>query len=122
MIECGYAESLRMLRFDAEWWLTSSGGLTRIVILIHISKNPNAIHYETWELGPNTRRMTRISPPTIPTKTYAVDIDAAGVTSHNLPMIIPYGAVFDMPHQNQVDFQFSSNDLTTMALRVYFDT
>lgn len=29
----------------------------------------------------------------------------------NLPMVIPYGAVFDMPHQNQVDIQFSSNDL-----------
>ena len=119
MIEGGYAESLRMLRLDDEWWLTASGGLTRIVILIHIKKNPNAIHYETWEVRPNMRRRTRISPPTVPTKIYAIDIDAAGVTSHNLPLIIPYGTLFDTPHPNQVDIQFSTNDLSVMALRVY---
>ena len=43
MLACGCAESLRMLRLDAEWWLTASGGLTRIVILIPIKKSPNAI-------------------------------------------------------------------------------
>ena len=48
MVERGYAESLRMLGLGAGWWLTASGGLTRIVILIYIKKrNPNAIHYET---------------------------------------------------------------------------
>ena len=87
-LACGCAESLRMLRLDAEWWLTASGGLTRIVILIPMKKNPNAIHFETWELRPNMRRRTRISPPTVPTKTYAIDIDSAGVTMY-LPHTVP---------------------------------
>ena len=67
-------------------------------------------------------RRTRISPPTVPTKIYAIDIDAAGVTSHNPPMIIPYGALFDTPHPSQVDVQVSTNDLSVMAQRVFTDT
>lgn len=122
MVEVGFSESLQMLRFDAQWWLLASGGLTRMVILIRILSNPNSMHIEAWELQPNQRRSTRSSPSHIPAKSYSIDIDAAGNTSHNLPLNIPYGVLFDTPRANQADTQFTANELSMMAQRVFIDS
>ncbi|PWW77945.1 hypothetical protein C7212DRAFT_312706, partial [Tuber magnatum] len=50
VIEVGYSKSLQKLRFDAEWWLKYSAGQTRMVIIIKIKCNPNAIRLECWEM------------------------------------------------------------------------
>ena len=121
MIEVGFSQTLRMLQIDAQWWLEASGGLARMVIIIQVSANPNSMHFEAWELLPNNRRITRVSRPNIPTrtKTYSNDIDATGIASHNQPLNIPYGVLFDVPHANQVDIQFTADDLLRISQRVF---
>ena len=42
MIEVGCSEPLEQLLIDAEWWLVNSGGLTKMVIILLVSDNPDA--------------------------------------------------------------------------------
>ncbi|KAG0129272.1 hypothetical protein HOY82DRAFT_464759, partial [Tuber indicum] len=48
-IEVGHCESFQQLRCDAEWWLKYSAGQTKMVIIIKIKCNPNALRLELWE-------------------------------------------------------------------------
>jgi hypothetical protein len=120
MIEVGYSESLLQLRMDVQWWLTSSGGLTKLAILVLLNDNPNNLHVEVWVLGPNPRRVTRQSQATIPVRTSLIDIDATGaVTPPGATLTIPYDALFDIPNANGTDVVLAANDLSLLALHIF---
>ena len=82
VIESGVSESLARLRVDARWWLVSSQGAVKIVIIISMKIAQRKIRVETWELGPipqggpTTRAAsTAIQNGTlIPTKTQEITI------------------------------------------------
>ena len=61
-IEVGVSESLSQLRTGAHFWLTQSGGQTRIVILLAVKKATRVMRIERWEDKPRTR-LTRHSSP-----------------------------------------------------------
>ncbi|RPB23683.1 hypothetical protein L211DRAFT_868542 [Terfezia boudieri ATCC MYA-4762] len=103
MIEVGYSEPLRLLRFDAQWWLLNSGGRTRLVIIALVNQNPNSLHLETWEQVPNPNRRTRNSPPTVPFATNKIDVDSAGT------------------HPSATDITFSTADLAGIATDIFAD-
>lgn len=52
----GQMEPLSQLRVDAEWWLVSSNGATNMVIIIQISKQPDALDLEVWKMKPKPSR------------------------------------------------------------------
>ena len=61
-IEVGASESLPQLRTDAHFWLTQSGGQTRIVILLAVKKATRVMKMERWEHTPRTRPARRLIP------------------------------------------------------------
>ena len=68
-LRIGYSGSLTELRCDARWWLVNSDGKTRVVILVHITftQNQKSLLVKTWHMAPNPGRITRSSPPKVPT-------------------------------------------------------
>jgi len=51
VIEHGVSQSLKGLRGDASWWLTSSTGQVKIVLLFSISEKNRKIRIEQWEMS-----------------------------------------------------------------------
>ena len=120
MIEVGYSDSLHQLRTDVQWWLESSGNLTKLAILVLVNDNPNNFHVEMWMLGSNPGRITRRSRATVPVCTSLIDIDATGaVTPPNATLTIPYDALFDTPNANGTDIILTANDLSKLASIIF---
>ena len=120
MIEVGYSESLRQLRMDVEWWLLSSGGDTKLTILILARLNPNSFHIEVWMMDPNPGCITGPSLGTRPIRTRSIDIDATGaVTPPNGTLTIPYDALFDNPNANGTDIILTAKDLSLIASAIF---
>jgi len=51
VVEHGVSQSLKGLRGDASWWLTSSNGQVKIVLLFSISEKNRKIQIEQWEMS-----------------------------------------------------------------------
>ncbi|KAG0124359.1 hypothetical protein HOY82DRAFT_634233 [Tuber indicum] len=122
VIEVGYSESLQMLRFDGEWWLKYSAGETKMVIIIKIKRNPNAIRLECWEMYRDPARRVTRSTAAVPTRRQWFSINNLGtVTSSNpgMGLEIPYLTIFDTVPQNHPPFAFSQAELSSWALYVY---
>ena len=120
--EVGYSESLQMLRFDAEWWLKYSAGQTKMVIIIKIKRNPNAIKLECWEMYRDPARRVTRSTAAVPTRRQWFNINNLGtVTSFNpgMGLEIPYLTIFDIGPQNHPPFVFSQAELSSWALHVH---
>jgi len=64
-VEHGVSQSLKGLRGDASWWLTSSNGLVKIVLLFSISEKNRKIQIEQWEMsaGPDEQITGRKQDP-----------------------------------------------------------
>jgi hypothetical protein len=62
VVEVGVSESLNGLRNDAHFWLTQTGGGTRLVLLIKVKKGDQVIEMERWEHVPSTRPRRKYSP------------------------------------------------------------
>ncbi|KAG0643358.1 hypothetical protein HOY80DRAFT_1020245 [Tuber brumale] len=123
MIEVGYSESLPLLRCDAQWWLLNSGGQTRMVIVMKIKRNPNAMRIECWEMiPPRYPRVTRSGQLVGPRPGFrqSFDIDNLGtVTPTGRTMIIPYHAIFDIQHPTGRDVIFSTNEISSYTMHVF---
>jgi hypothetical protein len=117
VVEVGVSESFAGLRGDAHFWLTRSGGQTRIVIVIAVNKTTRSITIERWEDTPRTRTTRASSPLYNPTKMQTVTIRGNG-QSIGAPLIIPAAKLFDTvpPDVGPNDFQLDAQLLT-----FYFD-
>jgi hypothetical protein len=112
VIETGVAESLSRLRKDAEWWLGSSKGDVRIVLVISIKKT--SVSFEKWQLAPSNapRPLTRAyisslrlqSPhlpplvqqlPTIQQPYSAHEVEVTSTSVYGAPIILPFAALYD---------------------------
>jgi len=51
VVEHGVSQSFKRLRGDASWWLTSSTGQVKIVLLFSISEKNRKIQIEQWEMS-----------------------------------------------------------------------
>ncbi len=100
VIEVGVSESLAMLRSDAAFWITSSDGRTRIVIVLSINRRDRRILVERWEevarIRPNrsTANYTRI-----PGLMQSLTLNA-GVNYDGPSLEIPAEKLFDGLPQN----------------------
>jgi len=79
VFDSGLSESLAQLRGDAHWWLTSSGGDVKIVVLIKIRAPQKAIVIEKWCFLPTAqiRWATRLHPHSnapVPTRRQEITI------------------------------------------------
>lgn len=120
VLEVGYSESVTMLHHDAHWWLRSSTGRTKLVIIIHISKNPNKILIELWEMGINPNRRTRVSTSLVPVCINTINIDAnKTVTLPTGTITIPYNSLFDATNAQGAPVIFTTADLSNYAGLVY---
>ena len=125
VIEAGYSESLRQLRFDAHWWLKNSKGQTKFVLMIQISKKPNKLVLECWTIEKNPSTHDARNRPALVTKAeQAFEINAAGdvqstTTPPTVNLTIPYFAIFDAPHEGMEDIVFDFPQLTDIALRIF---
>ena len=118
MIEVGYSEPLSRLRMDARWWLEASNSLTRMVIIILVSTNPNNLHLEVWTMPANPNR--RSTPASIPAMSDAIDIDAAStVTPPNGSLRIPYAVLFDNQNGNAHNIVITTAELSGLATHVF---
>ncbi|KAF8540403.1 hypothetical protein BDD12DRAFT_833386 [Trichophaea hybrida] len=120
MIEVGHSEPLSQLRIDARWWLEASNGLTRMAIIIMVTRNPDNLHLEVWRLQPNTNQRTCHSPNNAPAIINSLDINAAGtVTPPNANLTIPYTVMFDNPHINAADIVLTTMELSSLATGIF---
>ncbi|KAG0130304.1 hypothetical protein HOY82DRAFT_486823, partial [Tuber indicum] len=107
---------------DAEWWLKHSAGQTKMVIIIKIKCNPNAMRLERWEMHRNsTRRVTR-SIAAVPTCLQWFKINNLGIVTPFNPgqsLEIPYLTIFDTGPPSHPPFVFSQAVLSSWALYVY---
>ena len=112
VIEVGVSESLPQLRTDTHFWLTQSGGQTRIVILLSVKKATRVMKIERWEHTLRTRLTRRPSPRYNPTKMQALTLQANGQLSGG-PLLIPASKVYDMlpPGLGPNDFTFTGQVL-----------
>ena len=128
VFEIGFSESLRELRFDAEWWLKESGGRVKIAIIISIKGAPSTIHIEKWELRPMAgRRLTlnylnnNNSLPQVPTKVHEITIVPNVVTGApfivtGAPLILEFAKIFLRPAvPPEIDITFTGQELSTWA-------
>ncbi|KAG0566910.1 hypothetical protein KC19_7G096700 [Ceratodon purpureus] len=113
MVEVGVAGSLNQLRNDARFWLTS-GGDTRVVILISINRVAKEVRFERWEDVP------RVQPRGPSTPLYNPGMVQSITLEHNVQyagpaLQIPAVKVYDQggvpPNLGANDFEFTAQDL-----------
>ncbi|KAJ5100717.1 hypothetical protein N7456_006769 [Penicillium angulare] len=116
VIETGVSESIPRLREDAKWWLATSSGDVRMVLIVGMKKR--YVSVEMWQLAPSNapRPLTqqdidtlRLQVPPIPPMiqqqavvqqpycAQEVTISSSGV--QGAPLIIPFYPFFDRPAQ-----------------------
>ncbi|KAF8419673.1 hypothetical protein EV426DRAFT_538359 [Tirmania nivea] len=120
VIEVGYSERIAYLRYDARWWLMHSQGAVKLVIIIHVTHQPDSLHIELWSMQANPNPRTRNAPPNIPVATGEIDIDALGtVTPPMATITIPYDMLFDAAHLNAQDIVLTAAELSDIATTIY---
>jgi hypothetical protein len=126
VFESGLSETLHRLRCDANWWLETSKGEVKIVIIISIKPAQTKLHIERWERAPLAgRRLTTRASSNNPnvevsTKMQEVDIDPNGVIG--APLILEFQKVFlrqAVPPEG--DFIFTAPDLASWAADFWED-
>jgi hypothetical protein len=142
VIESGVSESLRLLRFDASWWLTESGSDVKIVLIISIQRPQNAqsrIRIEKWQHAPSRRLLPLRTPNNnannlirqLPTKVQAITIVSNTVTGGPLPitggpftitgapLVLEFDKIFLRPAVlPETNITFSVQDLSAWAARL----
>ncbi|KAG0636541.1 hypothetical protein HOY80DRAFT_1054113 [Tuber brumale] len=123
MVEVGDSQSLALLQTDACWWLIHSGGKTKMVIIIKITKRPHSIRLERWKMMPHPNKIfTRSRTSMIPQFDQFFDIDAAGTITHDPAypdLILPYEYLFDTRPASATDIIILKNELSLWALHVF---
>ncbi|KAE8423858.1 hypothetical protein BDV36DRAFT_278866 [Aspergillus pseudocaelatus] len=121
VLECGWAESLRHLRMDADWWISHSNGEVKAVIIASIKKDPYKLHIERYSgVQPETRARTRYAKALEQTvKVYRASNGIIETVGH--PLIIPFEQVMLRTSNGppEGDFIFDQANLIAMAIDVW---
>lgn len=123
VVEVGDSQTLAKLHQDAAWWLINSKGLTRMVILIKLSKAPLNLRLEQWQMIKDERKPgSRSRPAKIPGRVLYWEIDAAGKVTHHKEhphLIIPYRTIFDVDHDDATDIVITKEYMKPWALHIF---
>ena len=118
VLEVGVSEGISALRTDAHFWISQSGGRTRVAILVAISKASKTVKVERWGHVASTRPQRPVGIGHMqhhrPRMIEELEYDANHrVIRGNPPFTIPANLVFDVLPNGVVpdDFQFSHGDL-----------
>ena len=120
VFEVGVSESLRKLRNHAQWWLSNSGGLVKIVLIFHVNRRPKTILVEKWECTQaSITRASRSNRPAaqIPTKIQTITIDSNGVTGKPSPPLVLHfqNLLLRQPIPPEQDLTFTAQDLQNLS-------
>jgi hypothetical protein len=105
VIEAGVSETLPRLRVDAQWWLSNSAGLVKIVMLLEVNRARKEIRIEQWENDPPeaTRRSTRTTPAQTPKLIKEAFIDASNNVTGG-PFRLDFQNIFLRPPQRDITY------------------
>lgn len=125
-LETGYSEGLSRLRADASWWLCSSKGEVKLVIIMAVNARHPHIVIETWESGsptagaPTTRSTTRAAPTRRQEISISRDADGT-VIAIGGPLTLLFSAFFLRSPMNaqETDFIFSQQEFEDIADAVW---
>jgi len=124
VVECGVAESLSRLQVDAQWWLETSAGDVKTVIVISVSVPERNFHFEKWELSDVADPSdSSIFPPTITEEAEIIGekvrISSKGVTRRSFAIDFTKTMLFKPQVRcGEGNFTFSKEDLLSFADRV----
>ena len=107
VVEMGVSESLQMLKSDARYWLTKTGGQTRIVIILHIDQSAKKILLQRWECVDDVRpRRATVQYPPLCQMIQSLELKAGEEYLGDV-LEIPAIKVFDTVPTNLPDGQFT---------------
>jgi len=123
VLEVGDSQRIEALHACAVWWLTESGGQTRMVILIKLTKEPIKLRFELWEMIRDPENPgTESRPRNIPGFEQFFDVNSQGeITDHHKDypnLVIPYRIIFDVPHKDATDITLTQADLKEWTLHL----
>lgn len=111
VFEAGISESLPRLRIDAGWWLDSSNGDVKTVILIAVKRSAPSIILERWERVEVDQQGTKTM---IPQQMQELFITPEAV--HGAPLVLKFENVFLRPPiAPETDIIFTSSILEEWA-------
>ena len=115
VFEVGVLETLSALWNDAHFWITKSGGLTRVVLLFAVDVLAKTIVIERWGHLPSVYPSHVVGGPNIRARMIqTISIDRGGVVI-GAPLLLPSDLVFDIGRIPQevlaIDFSFDVQDL-----------
>ena len=120
VIEVGVSEHLSALHSDAHFWISTSGGRTRVVLLIAIDLESRSIIMERWgDVAPIYPHATAATPGPYfwPRKIQFVAIEGNSVVG--APLVIPLDLVFDIGNVPvgvlPTDFTFDATELLAFS-------
>jgi hypothetical protein len=114
VVEVGLSESLSGLRCDADFWLTQTGGRTRLVILIEINLHDQVMQMERWEHVPST---SPSSPAYNPQCRQHLVLNAANGLVFGAPLVLPANLLYDVvpPGLGSGEYSISQQELADYA-------
>jgi len=122
VIEYGVSQSLKHLCADASWWLTSSPGQVKIVLLFSISEKNRKIHIEQWEMGTGSdEQITDSQDNPQPTRPECVKtIEIAETNARGAFLQLSFQKLFlREPEAGEMDIVFSIEDLERFAANAW---
>jgi ubiquitin len=116
VVEVGLSESLNGLRWDADFWLTQTGGRTRLVVLIEIDLHAQVMRMERWENIPGTHPFGRAY---IPSRGQELVLNAANGQVLGAPLVLPASLLYDVvpPGLESGEYSISQQELADYADR-----
>jgi hypothetical protein len=117
VIEAGNTESLPRLRSDAKWWIESSRGAVRIVVVIKVNRPRNSVTILKYVPGPRPVAYpnTQNAPAVVPVESATITIDQSVTPSQiqGTPLILEFDQVFSrQPNPpNERDLILTAADL-----------
>lgn len=123
MIEAGNSESLAHLIRDAKWWLESSDGQVRMVILIKVNKTDHTIQILKYIPIPHPATYSLRSQPTVMPSLDAdvlVNISTIPPQVQGGPLTLEFDRLFDRPPNSlaENDITLSNQSLGDWAVSV----
>ena len=119
----GISESLERMRVDSRWWLESSLGWVKIVILISISKSERKIHIEQWEMpAVLNRRVTQAHPHPVREVTKIHEVDIIGGVATGAPLRLDFEKIYRRPPgPGEGDTVYTAQGLEEWAAIIWSD-
>ncbi|KAI9931540.1 hypothetical protein ASPWEDRAFT_395583 [Aspergillus wentii DTO 134E9] len=125
VLEVGLSQGLEELRRCARWWLGTSNGLVKVVIIASIHRTQPQIIFEKWKLQPvqpNHPYGLRILGPGTPAKIQEITIFRRNNTTvtTGAPLVVQFEHIFlTPPSGTQQDYIFTAKQLEGIAERVW---